>query len=67
MKWADELGEVVSSAADIKRIVLVYQRKGKREVEVVHNLGSTTEARIFVQSGLKLTEAEITELLRGRI
>ena len=61
----EQLREVLESEGEIRKIVIVYQRRGKPG-EFKHNLTSDAAAIAFVNENLRLSDAELLQIIKGR-
>ena len=62
----DQLRQVLESEGEIRKLVIVFQKRGKKP-ESVHNFESTAAAISFVSGALRLSDAELLGVLRGRL
>ena len=62
----DQLRQVLESEGEIRKLVIVYQKRGKKP-EAVHNFDTTAEAIAFVGGTLRLSDSELLGILRGRL
>jgi hypothetical protein len=62
---SEELRSILDAEADVQRMVVVFQVRGKKP-QAVHNFETTAQAIAFVNETLRLTDEELLKVLRGR-
>jgi hypothetical protein len=62
---SEELRSILDAEADVQRMVVVFQVRGKKP-EAVHNFETTAQAISFVNETLRLSDDELLQILRGR-